>query len=473
MKKITFCLIVIFIACSALPVLAQNKFDKRSVAGSWMGTINAGAVSIRVIFNLTPEGNDILMATMDSPDQGAKNIKLGPVEVSNDSIRIPAPMILGIYTGAIRNDTLMEGIWKQAGQSIPLNLTRLKKEFTLNRPQEPKPPFSYSEEEVVFHNDKADIDLAGTLTIPEGKGPFSAAVLITGSGAQNRHEELMGHKPFLVIADWLTRNGIAVLRYDDRGVGKSKGNYPAATTADFAGDAAAALRFLRSDPRINPKAAGLIGHSEGGLVAPIVASTENVSFIVSLAGTGVPGDRIIYRQSADISRAAGLDENAIEDAVSLNRQLFSILKIEKDNQAASEKMLQAYKEIAQQKNATAAETEQGLQQLKNSLNPSTLTWLRYFISTNPAPYWKNVKCPVLALNGEKDLQVAADENLDAIAKALKSGGNKSVTTRKLPELNHLFQHSKTGAPSEYSTIEETFSPEVLGIISDWINGLKL
>ncbi|HLN54870.1 MAG TPA: alpha/beta fold hydrolase [Bacteroidales bacterium] len=469
MKKITFYLSILLLLVPLCTLHSQN--DTQALAGSWIGSLKAGAISLRIIFNLTPAGQDSLTVTMDSPDQGVKNLKIGPATLANGNLRILALMMMGEYNGTLKNDTLINGTWKQAGQTFPLDLTKLREKFTLNRPQEPKRPLPYTEQEVTFHNQQANIDLAGTLTIPEGAGPFKAAVLITGSGAQNRDEELLGHKPFLVLADRLTRNGIAVLRFDDRGVGKSKGSSINATSADFATDVASAIDFLKKNPKIYPDKIGLIGHSEGGIIAPLVASKKNIAFIVSLAGTGVPGDEIIFRQSADISRASGLSENAIADAVEINKKLFPILKDEKDNMKASEKMVSEYRKMLEGANTSEPEMEKSIQQLKASLNPGSLTWLRYFISTDPALSWKKVKCPVLALNGDKDLQVAADVNLPAIEKALKAGGNKSVKTMKLPGLNHLFQHSETGLPAEYGNIEETFSEDALSIIYKWINSL--
>ena len=473
MKKNYINLIVLFLIVFISPAIAQN-ISVNKITGSWMGKINAGAIPLRIIFNLSLAENDSLAATLDSPDQGVKNIKIGPVVLSENFITITAPLLLGEYSGILKNDTLIEGTWKQAGQSYDLNLLKLRTAFSINRPQEPKPPYPYAEKEVEFSNDKFNIILAGSLTIPQGKGPFPAVIMITGSGAQNRNEEILGHKPFMVITDWLTRKGFAVLRYDDRGIGKSQGNYAAATSADLATDAAAAFSFLKADPDIDPGMIGFIGHSEGGLIAPIVASEKNdVAFIVSLAGPGLSGDRIIFRQSADISRASGLSDEEIKESLSINQKLFPILKKEPDNTKASEKMIASYEEILKKKKTSPEDTEKAIKQLHASLNPASLTWLRYFISTNPADFWKKVKCPVLALNGEKDLQVSADENLPAIEKALKSSGNISVKTMVLPGLNHLFQHCTTGSPSEYSSIEETFSPEALKIISDWISGLKL
>ena len=471
MKKV-LALSVLFDLLLLWQSLSAQNIDKKSITGSWLGKISTGAIELRVIFNLSIIEKDSLVATLDSPDQGAKNIKLGPVTLTGKTINISAGALLAEYNGTFKNDTLLEGTWTQAGTSNVLNLVKLKTAFTFNRPQEPKPPFPYTSEDVTFANDKFNIKLAGTLTVPSRTGPFPAVILITGSGTQNRDEELMGHKPFLVIADYLSRNGIAVLRYDDRGAGKSQGTQLNATSADMATDAEAAFNFLKNNPKINHKATGLLGHSEGGLIAPIVASTNpNISFIVSLAGPGVTGQQIIVRQTQEIGRLSGESEKLIKETTETNKKLYAVLRKEKDNKKAEVKILAIYKESLEKKKTSKADTEKAVNQLKVTFGAASYTWMRYFIMTDPSIFWEKVKCPVLALNGDKDLQVAANENLPEIEKALKSNGNKSVKTVKLKGLNHLFQHCKTGLPAEYGEIEETFSPEALKIITDWILGL--
>jgi pimeloyl-ACP methyl ester carboxylesterase len=451
---------------------AQNTINRNILPGSWLGKISTNGVDLRLIFNLKLADKDSLIATADSPDQGAKNIPLGRVILDDKKLIIKAPMLIGEYKGSITGDSTIDGTWTQRGVTYTVNLRKLKTAFTVNRPQEPKPPFPYTSEEVTFANNKFNIKLAGTLTIPAGQGPFKAVIMITGSGPQNRNEELMGHKPFLVIADYLSRNSIAVLRFDDRGVGKSQGNYAEATTADLATDAEAAFEFLKNDPKINQREIGFVGHSEGGLIAPIVASSNpDVGFIVSLAGPGVNGEQIIIRQTQDISRLSGVNEADIKEATETNKKLYSILKKEKDNKKAEIKILARYREILEKKKTSKEDTEKAVDQLKMSFGANIYTWLRYFIMTDPSIYWRKVKCPVLALDGEKDLQVAANENLPAIEKALKSSGNNSSATIKMTGLNHLFQHCKTGLPGEYGTIEETFSPGALKIIADWILAL--
>jgi pimeloyl-ACP methyl ester carboxylesterase len=472
MKRSVLLFIVFSLFCfSALD--AQNLVDKKSLTGSWMGRLKISAISLRVIYNLSITGNDSLIATLDSPDQGAKGIIIGPVTLEGDKIRIMAPLLLAEYEGTVKNDTLIDGTFKQAGMTMPLTLTRLRKEFTVNRPQEPKPPFPYISEDVRFMNRKAGIDLAGTLTVPEGEGSFPAVILITGSGSQNRNEELMFHKPFLVIADYLSRNGIAVLRYDDRGVGQSEGTPMNATSADFAYDAEAAFLFLKERKEIDPENIGLAGHSEGGLIASIVAAgNQEIAFVVSLAGTGVPGDQVMYRQNRDISLLSGIAEKDMKKSVSTNKKIFAVLKKETDNKKAESMITEVYKKALIKQKIPPEDIEKGLKQMNASLSPVSYNWMRFFIITDPEEYWQKVKCPVLALNGEKDLQVDPDINLDAIEKALKSGGNTAVKKVKFPELNHLFQHCKTGLPTEYGEIEETISPEVLKTISEWILNLE-
>ena len=473
MKNVKFLVVLSFILPLCSMVFSQEAPGRQDIPGTWMGPIKAGAIELRLVFNIRMEKGDSLVATLDSPDQGAKGIPMGNVVFDSDTLVIYAPLLLGQYKGFMSSDTLIEGSWTQRGQTFPLILRKLKDQFMVNRPQEPKAPFPYISEDIKFPNKPANIFLAGTLTIPDGSGPFPAVILITGSGAQDRNETIMAHKPFLVIADYLSRHGIAVLRYDDRGVAGSQGSQLNATSADFASDAEAAFNYLRQDNRIDPDMIGLAGHSEGGLIAPIVASTNNsVAFIISLAGTGVNGERVLFRQQKDIAQNMGVSEDEIKDSQAINKKLYKTIKKEKDNQKAHTEAVELYRKLLQKRGVPDSGIEEAIGQLNTQLDVSAIAWFRYFISTDPARYWSRVLCPVLALNGEKDLQVAADENLPAIEEALRSSGNNNVRTVSLPDLNHLFQHCNTGLPAEYGKIEETISPEVLKLMSDWINGLR-
>lgn len=472
MKKQAVLLIITVLSSILNPSYCQDQYSKRSLVGSWLGRVEVSSVVLRIVFNISMNERDSLLVTLDSPDQGAKDIKVGPLTISGDKVSIKAPVLLAEYTGTIKNDTLMEGTLKQAGLSLPLNLIKSEKPFTVNRPQEPRPPFPYKSEDIKFRNEKAGIILGGTVTIPDGPGPFPAVILITGSGSQNRNEELMAHKPFWVIADYLSRNGVAVLRYDDRGVGQSQNTSTPSTSADFATDANAAFNYLKSVGKIDTTMIGLAGHSEGGLIASIAASGNSaVAFVISLAGPGVTGENILYRQNYDINKASGMSEKDLKALISMSRKMYAVIKKTPDNAKATEEMTAILKRSMEKQKEPAENVEKALKGFPASAATLTSPWYRTFLFTDPAIYWKKVRCPVLALNGDKDLQVAADANLPAIRKAVTSGGNSHVTTIKVPGLNHIFQHCKTGLPAEYGEIEETFSPEVLKTMADWINGL--
>lgn len=296
----------------------------------------------------------------------------------------------------------------------------------------------YISKDVTFENKKANVTLAGTLTIPNSTGTFPAVLLIAGSGPNGRNETVAGHKIFLTVADYLTRHGIAVLRYDKRGIDKSTGNYASATTKDFASDALAGVDYLMTVKQVDHKKIGLIGHSEGGEIAPIVADeSPNVAFIVLMAGPGVPGYKIILSQVALIDKAAGVSDSAVHASLTLERKLLDIVMTEKDSAEAS---------------------------VTELLSP----WYRDFFSYDPRPALRKVKCPVLALWGSKDLQVSPSENMSAVRAALRSGGNKHFKVMEIKGLNHLFQDAKTGSPFEYGTIKEAISPKALRIITNWI-----
>lgn len=435
------------------------------------GTLKAGAVEIRLVFHLFKQKDGSYAGTMDSPDQGARDIALDTVSVKDDAVRVELTAAKLVFEGKRNNDGQeIAGTFKQAGQAFPLTLKRVARATESRRPQLPRPPFPYDAIEVTYENKPAGVKLAGTLTVPRGEGPFPAVLLITGSGPQDRDETLFGHKPFLVLADYLTRRGIAVLRVDDRGVGGSTGSTRDATSADFAQDVEAGVAFLKSRPEINADQIGLIGHSEGGIIAPLVASrSKDIAFIVLLAGTGLPGADVLYAQAAAILKVAGADADELARNKSLQERMIAVVRSEKDNALAEKKLRTQMEEWADR--FPKAEKQQALAslpllegQVKMVLTP----WFRHFLDYDPRPALRKVRCPVLALNGSKDVQVDAKVNLAAIAAALKEGGNRDVTVQELPGVNHLFQTCKTGAVSEYGTIEETLAPVVLETIALWI-----
>jgi uncharacterized protein len=434
-----------------------------SIEGTWEGTLKAGAVELRVVFNVRKSG-DKWTATMDSPDQGAEGVPVDEVRLDGQKVTISVRAAQGRYEGVLAGETIT-GTLTQGKSALPLTLAKTDHRTTIGpRPQEPQHPYPYDSVEVTVDSPKGNAKLACTLTVPRSKGPFPAVSLITGSGPQDRDEQLFGHKPFLVIADALTQRGIAVLRCDDRGVARSTGAFGLATTYDFVDDALAEVAFLRARPEIDARHVGLVGHSEGGSVAPIAAAqSKDVAFVVMLAGMGVPGDELLYLQNAAMMKVAGQSDADIRRRIELLRKQFAIASTEK-NYAAVAKELQALQEALPENERP--KPRDAVMQLTATLEFLTSPWGRAFLSFDPRPHLKKVKVPVLALNGERDLQVPPKENLREIAAALK--GNRDATVKELPELNHLFQHCKTGAPTEYGRIDETFSPAALELVGDFI-----
>lgn len=469
---LTGCLMVLF------PLMALSfptDVQPPGLEGIWQGVLKVGGIELRVVFKISKTAEGKFTATMDSPDQGAKDIPVSEVSFENGGVKIEVKVVLGVFSGKMSDDNTIAGEWKQGAAALPLVMKRVDKEpEALRRPQEPQKPYPYNEEEVTFDNTKAGNKLAGTLTLPKTGGPFPAVILISGSGPQDRNETLLGHKPFLVWADYLTRQGLAVLRYDDRGFGKSTGDFKAATSVDFASDVLAGLTYLKTRREINPQKIGLVGHSEGGLIAPMVAAqSSDVAFIVLMAGPGITGEEILYLQSALISRATGASDSAVAKDRELQKRMYAVIKNEKDDAAAetklrpmiSQTMARLTDDEKKELGLTSTNADTLMQtQFKQILSP----WFRYFLVYDPQPTLKKVKCAVLALNGEKDLQVPPKENLAAIEKALKAGGNKNFAVKELPGLNHLFQTALTGAPTEYAKIEETIAPAALQAMGEWI-----
>ena len=429
------------------------------IDGIWLGTLDAGATKLRLVLKIA-NGPDGLTASLQSPDQSQQWLPANSATRSGDSLNFTIESLGVVYDGKIDAGlNSIDGTFTQGGRPLPLALKRVKDQAELEtrHPQNPVKPYPYREEEVTYANKAAGNTLAGTLTIPPGKGPFPAVLLISGSGPNDRDETVFGHKPFLVLSDYLTRKGIVVLRVDKRGVGKSTGDLAHATTADFATDAEAGVQYLKTRAEADPRRIGLIGHSEGGTVAPMLAAGDpGVRFIVLMAGPGVPGDQIIVEQGRLIEEAAGATkEKAAQDA-DKQRELFALVEKEKDG-AILDKELRA--NLAGR--VPDAQIDMAIQQV-------TSPWMRYTLTYDPATALRKVACPVLALNGEKDLQVSAAQNLPAIKKALEEGGNKQIEIDELPGLNHLFQTAKTGSPTEYAQIEETISPVALDKVASWI-----
>lgn len=478
--KLVACSLICFVLFSEFigntsKSMSQDQTDHTKVIGIWQGTLKVPGGELRIIFKISEKEDGTLAAAMDSPDQGASDIPVSDVSFNNDSLWLESKLIRGGFNGQVQADgQMIKGNWKQGGMTFPLDIQRIDEVPKLNRPQEPTPPFPYKEEEVTVPNKSAEIELAGTFTRPDSGGPFPAVILISGSGRQDRDEAVFGHRPFFVLADYLTRRGIAVLRMDDRGVGKSKGDFSIATSKDFASDVIADIEFLKMRKDVNLKQIGLIGHSEGGIIAPMVAAqSKDVAFIVLMAGTGLTGEEILYLQGALIAKANGASDSSLAMTRSSQEKIFMALKEATDDSSAV-KMLRKVMQESHDKLSDAEKKAIGdadtyiNAQIKQINSP----WFRFFLAYDPVPALKKVKCPVLAVNGELDLQVPPKENLAAIENALQAGGNKKYTIKEFLKLNHLFQTAVTGSPNEYATIEETISPEVLKFIGDWILDLS-
>lgn len=457
MKK-TF--LLLFVLCTSI-AFAQD------ISGSWTGTLSIQGTELPLVFHFK-NTNTGYSATMDSPKQGAKDIPVDEVKFIDKKLTVTLKSVGVSYTGEWINNAEIRGTFVQGSFSAPMHLSKGAVEII--KPQEPKKPYPYYTENVQFTNAKENIALAGTLSLPAKEGNFPAVILISGSGQQNRDSEIMGHKPFLIIADYLTRNGFAVLRYDDRGVGESKGDPTLSTSANFANDARAAIEFLRTRKEINSKKIGVIGHSEGGMIAPMLAATDkNIAFIVLLAGTGVAGDVLLVDQNYEVGRMRGMTEDQLENAKIENQKIYNLIKAD-ENLAEVKKSLAAYfqSNIDKIPEAERPSQEEVDTTIKQEVDAIATPWLRYFITYNPKENLMKVKCPVLVLNGDRDIQVTAALNTNGIANALRESGNKKVTLQVFPGLNHLFQKCSTCTIEEYGHLDETFSTEVLQSMTNWL-----
>ncbi|HEX7948301.1 MAG TPA: alpha/beta fold hydrolase, partial [Phenylobacterium sp.] len=429
--------------------------------GQWRGALAmpTGA-KLRLVLNVRTGAYGTL-ATFDSPDQLAFGVPVATLTLAGSAVSFaiagPGGATVGSWAGALSADgKTLDGVWAQGASRLPLQLVQGQAPATA-RSQTPKPPFPYRTEDVAVDS-APGVRLAGTLSAPQGKGPFPAVVMITGSGAQDRDEALFGHKPFLVIADALTRRGVAVLRLDDRGVFGSTGDFSKAVTADFAIDAEAAARYLRGRPDIDPRRVGLIGHSEGGVVAPMVAAADpKIAFAVLLAPPGAPLGQLLAAQRLAIAPSMGMDPKAAE---AMNTAMIAALAA-----------MQGARDDAEAEARATAALKAALPGVSDaSINAQAKTyssnWMRQLLAYDPRPNLRKMRIPVLAVIGSKDQQVIAAQNLPELREALK--GDPKATVLELPGLNHLLQTAPTGAPGEYADIDETVAPAALTLITDWV-----
>ena len=448
-------------------IAATAHADRAGVEGTWQGSLQG---MLRLVVHIERTASGAFKATMDSPDQGAMGLPIDTLIATGDSLRFLMRRIGGEYVARRVSTDSLAGVWRQGGMALPLGLTRGGAPALRRRPQEPLRPLPYDTVAVSFANPRAPgVTIAGTLTLPRGQGPFPCALLISGSGPEDRDEAVFGHRPFLVLADHLTRNGIAVLRVDDRGVGGSTGRFADATSEDFASDALAGVEFLKTRKEIDRKRIGLIGHSEGGLIGPIVAArTRDVAFMVLMAGPGVPGDSTLMLQGAAIRRAMGASEAAIDAQQAGTRRIYALVQAGDSLSAVREARELARSQIAamsQEERAALGDPDSAAAGLLQRLYTP---WMRFFIGYDPRPTLRKVRCPVLAINGEKDVQVLPRENLAAIDAALAAGGLRDRTMKELPGLNHLFQTCRLCTVPEYAQLEETMAPAALDEMTRWI-----
>lgn len=450
-------------------LLTLTTFSQ-TITGTWNGAVELDKdTKFNFIFNIEKSGA-AYQTTLDIPTQRVSGIKAINTSINRDSLIIDLTNVGMKYSGKLNDDfTLINGKMVEGLNSFALTLSRNSTSSIaeVKRPQEPVKPYPYIEEEVSFSNAVAEITLAGTFTRPKGDKEYPVAILISGSGPQDRDETISKHKPFLVLADHLTKKGIAVLRYDDRGFGKSTGNHSQATTYDFALDVISAIDYLKTRDDVDVNKIGLIGHSEGGIIAPLVANkTKNVAYIVSLAGTGISGTELSVIQSKTMRPFPVPDEatyeKAIREAIEIAKQEKEISKIKPELQAHYNETIAPILKNLGVPEVKVNEIVSGLVKIR------TTKWVRYFYNYNPADEYEKVGCPVLSLNGNLDTQVEAKINQEGLRQALTKGKNSDFEVIELEGLNHLFQNAKTGSMDEYSEIEETFSQDALTIISNWV-----
>lgn len=444
----------------ALPALVAQPPLQPSPAGDWTGALEVGVTRLRLALHLSQGPDGAWQGTLDSLDQGAKGLKLNGIQWKDNRLSFALGGANAQFEGVLEGGQRLVGQWTQ-GTTSPLTFTRGQAE-AVRRPQEPRPPFPYTAQDVTIPGGGMGVQLAGTLTLPSGKGPFPAVVLVHGSGPNDRDETVFNHRPFAVLADHLTRQGIAVLRYDKRGIKASTGSFALATTHDFAADAEAALAWLAKRPEIQGKRMGLLGHSEGGIIAPLVAARSQApAFLILLAGPAVSGEEVLYAQGEALVKAMGGSPEVVAAQRKSQEHVFALLKQHPD---ATPEAYAALLGASLSPEARQAAEKTLLQQARQVANP----WFRTFLGLDPRPALRQVKVPVLALFGEKDLQILPSQNQPEMEKAL--AGHKRSEVQTFPGLNHLFQPAKTGTVQEYGVIETTMDPAVLQRVSRWILG---
>jgi len=452
MKKILY----LFLICLHFSCSNAQSFD-----GSWKGEVEVSGQKLLLVFNLQQDSNDRWTGTFESPMQTAQRFPIDAIKVHKDSIWMDVKAIRLFYAGYLdRDKDVMKGVMKQGSFESAMILVRSENEMSgLSRKQDVFPPYDYLERQVSFRNPKGNASLAGTLTYPKGGGPFPAVVLVNGSGQQNRDSEVFGHRPFKILADHLSKNGFAVLRYDDRGIGGSKGEVNLATTIDFASDADAAVDFLSKQNMVKLGKIGIVGHSEGALIAEIVAAeNDKVDYVALLSGPVIKGDSLLILQSYALGKASGLSESVLNENKISNRRIYDILLRDETPQELSG-MLE--KELVRQNRGNPLTSD-----MKIKLSPMLIPWFRTFLRIDPAYYLKQLRVPIFASFGGKDVQVPANENIYALQHLRLN--TTDVTIKDYPNLNHLFQQAETGKIEEYFENSESFNEQLMDDLTHWL-----
>ncbi len=466
--------LLILVGFQSLFCISQDVLHK------WSGVLNAGGQKIELRLNLIQNADKTYSSNWDIPAQKVKGLASSKTELLNNQLSVEIKMIGASYSGSLNmSGDKVDGAWSQSGMSFPLNMETVKEgqeEKIFIKPQTPKPPFAYNVKDFVYEGNETKLSYGATLTYPKEDKKFPLIILITGSGRQDRDETIFDHKPFAVIADYLTKKGYAVLRVDDRGAGKSTGDFSNSTTADFAQDVEEHIRYAKNLPMIDTNQIGLLGHSEGGLIAPMVAvRNKSVSFVILLAGPGVEIGELMAMQNEMVLKSAGISQEAINTYIPLYKNLMktivSINSIQDANAKAIEIVKNWYSNTDKNlvKATTNISSESDINKFATTMSETLSTkWWKYFASYNPQIALQKLKCPVLAINGSSDIQVPADANLKAIELGLKKAGNKKGTTMKFDNLNHLFQKCTKCTVQEYGELENTIEPEVLEYIYNWL-----
>lgn len=466
MKKLLLISVCVF---TTLLSFAQNKFT-----GNWEGALSAGQ-ELKIIFHIK-EDADALSATLDVPAQGALGIKCSDVTTDGDKITIGMKMLNGSYEGTLAGNDKIEGKWTQNGTVLPLTLTATE-QAEIKHPQTPKPPYTYNSEDIIYYNDDKSIQYGATITTPKDDGKHPSVILISGSGAQNRDEEIFGHKPFAVMADHFTKNGYVVLRIDDRGIGETTGDVKNATSADYAKDVLNGIKYLKSRKEVDKDKIGLLGHSEGGIIAPLVANESNdVDFIILMAGPGVDLVQGMTEQNIAVLEKSGIAKTWAEDYGKLYKSIMQELVTAKSKEEVTKNIHRVINNWKANTDNTVVVNTTGIidatsqeRVADNFIKLYNNPWFRYFIAYEPQPVLRKLDCKVLALNGSEDIQVLPESNLSGIETALNDSKVKTYEVKEIESANHLFQKCIECTVPEYGQLEQTIMPEVLDYITEWMN----